>query len=137
MNALPASSRFTETPAVRRKLRQEALAKWIFCAMAAAMVVPLLLIVGYLVVRAAPSLNLEFLLEVPNRGMTEGGIWPALILNAGLTCRLAIYRCWPASAAAGAQRGCWSPAPHPKRPTPAHRATTPPAAGAGCWASRM
>jgi phosphate transport system permease protein len=79
MNALPASSRFTETPAVRRKLRQEALAKWIFCAMAAAMVVPLLLIVGYLVVRAAPSLNLEFLLEVPKRGMTEGGIWPALI----------------------------------------------------------
>ena len=78
MNALPASSRFTETPAVRRKLRQEALAKWIFCAMAAAMVVPLLLIVGYLVVRAAPSLNLEFLLEVPKRGMTEGGIWPAL-----------------------------------------------------------
>jgi phosphate transport system permease protein len=47
--------------------------------MAAAMIVPLVLIVGYLVVRAAPSLNLEFLLEVPKRGMTEGGIWPALI----------------------------------------------------------
>lgn len=79
MNALPAQTRFAETPAVRRKLRQEALAKWIFCAMAAAMIVPLLLIVGYLAVRAAPSLNLEFLLEVPKRGMTEGGIWPALI----------------------------------------------------------
>jgi len=79
MNAVTGHPRFAETPAVRRKLRQEALAKWIFFAMAAAMVVPLVLIVGYLVVRAAPSLNLEFLLEVPKRGMTEGGIWPALI----------------------------------------------------------
>jgi len=79
MNAHTGHPRFAETPAVRRKLRQEALAKWIFFAMAAAMIVPLVLIVGYLVVRAAPSLNLEFLLEVPKRGMTEGGIWPALI----------------------------------------------------------
>lgn len=79
MSALAGHPRFAETPAVRRKLRQEALAKWIFFAMAAAMVVPLVLIVGYLVVRAAPSLNLEFLLEVPKRGMTEGGIWPALV----------------------------------------------------------
>ena len=79
MNSAAGHVLFVETPAVRRKLRQEALAKWVFCAMAAAMVVPLLLIVGYLVVRAAPSLNLEFLLEVPKRGMTEGGIWPALI----------------------------------------------------------
>ncbi len=79
MNAPAPTTLFAETPAVRRKLRQEAIAKWIFCAMAVAMVVPLLLIVGYLVARAAPSLNLEFLLEVPKRGMTEGGIWPAFV----------------------------------------------------------
>ena len=79
MSPATAQSRFAETPAVRRKLRQEAIAKWIFCGRAAAMVVPLVLIVGYLVVRAAPSLNLEFLLEVPKRGMTEGGIWPAFV----------------------------------------------------------
>ncbi len=78
MNA-DAQTRFTETPRVRRKLRQEALAQWIFATMAAAMIVPLLLIVGYLVVRAAPSLSLEFILDVPRRGMTDGGIWPALI----------------------------------------------------------
>lgn len=75
----PAVSIFSETPAVRRKLRQEAVAKWVFFAMAAAMVVPLLLIVGYLIARAAPSLNFEFLLDVPKRGMTEGGIWPAFV----------------------------------------------------------
>jgi phosphate transport system permease protein len=43
------------------------------------MVVPLLLIVGYLVVRAAPSLSWSFLVEAPARGMREGGIWPAFI----------------------------------------------------------
>ncbi len=79
MNSASGQSIFAETPAVRRKLRQETIAKWIFGAMAAAMVVPLLLIVGYLVVRAAPSLSLEFVLDVPKRGMTEGGIWPAFI----------------------------------------------------------
>ena len=79
MNASTGHAMFGEPPPVRRKLRQEALAQWVFGAMAAAMIVPLLLIVGYLVVRAAPSLNLEFLLEVPKRGMTEGGIWPAFV----------------------------------------------------------
>jgi phosphate transport system permease protein len=39
----------------------------------------LLLIIGYLVVRAAPSLSLGFLLDVPVRGMKDGGIWPALV----------------------------------------------------------
>ncbi|MBM3879097.1 MAG: phosphate ABC transporter permease PstA [Verrucomicrobia bacterium] len=73
------SQRFTATPLSRRKARQEALARWIFCGMAVAMIVPLLLIVGYLFERAWPSLSLSFLLEVPARGMTEGGIWPALV----------------------------------------------------------
>ena len=43
------------------------------------MIVPLLLIVGYLIERAWPSLSLGFLLDVPARGMTEGGIWPAFV----------------------------------------------------------
>jgi phosphate transport system permease protein len=74
-----ANKMFTETPLVRRKYREEAIAKWIFFAMSAAMIVPLLLIVGYLVERAWPSLNLSFLVDVPLRGMKEGGIWPAFI----------------------------------------------------------
>jgi phosphate transport system permease protein len=78
MNADP-STVFTETPLARRKLRQEAVAKWVFCAMAAAMIVPLLLILGYLIERAWPSLSLGFLLDVPARGMREGGIWPAFV----------------------------------------------------------
>jgi len=71
--------RFGKTPLVVRKERLEALAKWVFFAMAAAMVVPLVAIVVYLLYRAAPSLSLEFLLDVPRRGMREGGIWSAFV----------------------------------------------------------
>ena len=70
---------FVETPFVRRKLRQEAVAKWVFCAMAASMVIPLMLILIYLVGRAWPSLSLSFLFSVPTHGMRDGGIWPALV----------------------------------------------------------
>ena len=70
---------FTETPQVRRKLWQEALAKWIFAGMAGLMIIPLLLILGYLMARAWPSLRLSFLLDVPLHGMREGGVWPAFV----------------------------------------------------------
>lgn len=70
---------FTETKLVRRKLRQETFMKWLFFAMALSMIVPLLLIIGYLVERAWPSLSLNFLFDVPSRGMKAGGIWPALV----------------------------------------------------------
>ncbi|HPC59649.1 MAG TPA: phosphate ABC transporter permease PstA [Verrucomicrobiota bacterium] len=75
----PAANVFSETPLVRRKRREEALAKWIFCAMSALMILPLVLIIGYLFERAWPSLSLGFLLEVPTRGMRAGGVWPAFV----------------------------------------------------------
>lgn len=75
----PSNGRFARTAHVARKERAEALARAVFAVMAAAMVVPLLLIVGYLVWRAWPSLGPEFVLDVPQRGMTEGGIWPAFV----------------------------------------------------------
>jgi phosphate transport system permease protein len=74
-----ASSRFTETDFVRKKARRESIARGVFFTMSAAMIVPLLLIVGYPFYRAAPALNIDFLLDPPLRGMREGGIWPALV----------------------------------------------------------
>ena len=44
---------FTETSLVRRKLREERIARSIFCGMTVLMIVPLVLIIGYLVERAA------------------------------------------------------------------------------------
>jgi phosphate transport system permease protein len=71
--------RFARTPHVARKEWAEATAKTVFALMAAAMVVPLVLIVSYLVYLAWPSLGWEFLVDVPRRGMTDGGIWPAFV----------------------------------------------------------
>jgi phosphate transport system permease protein len=64
---------------VAGKERAEAAAKAVFALMAAAMVVPLVLIVSYLVYLAWPSLGWEFIVDVPRRGMTDGGIWPAFV----------------------------------------------------------
>ncbi len=71
--------RFAKTPHISRKERAEAAAKTVFALMAAAMIVPLVLIVGYLVYLAWPSLGWEFVVDVPRRGMTDGGIWPAFV----------------------------------------------------------
>jgi phosphate transport system permease protein len=71
--------RFEKTSQVVRKERAETVAKSVFALMAAAMVVPLVLIVSYLVYLAWPSLGWEFLVDVPKRGMTDGGIWPAFV----------------------------------------------------------
>src|SRR5437867_2339816 len=70
---------FVESPFIRKKRRTELLAKCIFGAMALAMIVPLLLIVGYLVIKAAPLLSWDFLTTNPISGMRKGGIWSALL----------------------------------------------------------
>lgn len=75
----PPAARFAKTALAVRKERAETIAKWLFFAMAAAMIVPLLAIIAYLLYRAAPSLDWSFLVDMPRKGMREGGIWPAFI----------------------------------------------------------
>ena len=70
---------FVETPFVRKKYRQELLARCVFGLMAAAMVVPLIMIVSYLVYQGAPLISWEFLTTNPIGGMRRGGIWSALL----------------------------------------------------------
>ncbi|MGK2856097.1 MAG: phosphate ABC transporter permease PstA [Thermoanaerobaculia bacterium] len=77
--AIEPSKRFVRTRHVARKELQQSVAKWIFFSMTVAMIIPLVAIVGYLLWKAAPSLNWQFLVDVPKRGMREGGIWPAFI----------------------------------------------------------
>lgn len=85
MNTLPEipasapSARFTKTDFVRRKERTERIAQTMFFTMALLMIVPLVAIVLYLLVRAAPILSINFLFDPPIRGMREGGLWPALL----------------------------------------------------------
>jgi phosphate transport system permease protein len=70
---------YTETPFIRKKRRNEWIAKWFFGAMAAAMVIPLFLIIGYIVVKGAPAISWEFLTENPRSGGAKGGIWAAIV----------------------------------------------------------
>jgi phosphate transport system permease protein len=77
-DALP-RSRFARTRFGARKERTEKIAGILFGLMSAAMVAPLIAIVVYLVWLAWPSLSWEFLVDVPRKGMTEGGIWPAFV----------------------------------------------------------
>ena len=80
MSDLPSpAARFVRTPSVARRERAQAVARWLFGAMSLAMVLPLLAIVTYLLVRAWPSLGWEFLVDIPRKGMREGGIWPAFV----------------------------------------------------------
>jgi phosphate transport system permease protein len=70
---------FAETPSIRSRRRQEVLARFVLGFMAFAMVLPLLLIIGYLVERAWPLLSWDFLTKNPTNGMREGGVWSALL----------------------------------------------------------
>jgi phosphate transport system permease protein len=70
---------FAETPLIRRKKRNQVIAKLVFGAMAVAMIVPLITIVAYLIVQALPLLTFDFLTENPEGGMRRGGIWSALL----------------------------------------------------------
>jgi phosphate transport system permease protein len=70
---------FRSTSLTQRKQFSELLARALFLLMTLLMVVPLLLIVGYLVYQAWPLLSLDFLLTNPKHGMRAGGIWSPLL----------------------------------------------------------
>lgn len=70
---------FQATPFTQRKRRSEWLAKAILMMMTLCLVIPLVLIVGYLVVQAAPILSWDFLTSNPIKGMRAGGIWSPLL----------------------------------------------------------
>lgn len=73
------ASPFTVTPLVRRNMRRELVARIALGAMVAAMVLPLLAIIAYLVAKGAPLISFKFLTTNPTHGMREGGIWSALL----------------------------------------------------------
>jgi len=70
---------FTSTPFSRRKRLAERAAQTILGLMSLVLVVPVILIIGYLMVKAAPLLSWDFLTTNPTGGMRHGGIWSALL----------------------------------------------------------
>ena len=77
---LDSPMRFGTTAMTRKKRRAESMAKWTFFMMAVAMIMPLMALLLYLVVHAWPSLGLEFILDIPRRGMTEGGVGKPIVV---------------------------------------------------------
>ncbi len=73
------ASQFLETALNVRAKRTEKLYQILFGTMAALLILPVLIILTTLVVKGSPVISLEFLLQDPTNGMTEGGIFPALI----------------------------------------------------------
>ncbi len=59
--------------------------------MTVAVVVPIILVIGVIVVEGLPAINAEFLLTAPRNGMREGGIWPAIVGTFWLTVGTAIF----------------------------------------------
>ncbi|TNF89427.1 MAG: phosphate ABC transporter permease PstA [Gammaproteobacteria bacterium] len=74
-----AANQFLETDLNTRAKRTEKLYQILFGMMAALLILPVLIILTTLVVKGSPVVSLDFLLQDPTNGMTEGGIFPALI----------------------------------------------------------
>ena len=66
---------FTETEIDRQKRRIENIVRFFLLVITSMMIIPLLLIIGYLLYKALPVLSLEFLFANPKDNMRAGGIW--------------------------------------------------------------
>ena len=66
---------FTETEISKHKRWTENVMRIVFLVMTSLMIIPLLLIVGYLLYKALPVLSLEFLFTNPKDNMRAGGLW--------------------------------------------------------------
>ena len=66
---------FTETAISRQKRRIEGVVRILLLVITSMMILPLLLIIGYLFYKALPVLSLEFLFTNPKDNMRAGGLW--------------------------------------------------------------
>jgi phosphate transport system permease protein len=73
------SNQFLETGINSSAKRTENLFRILFMIMAGLLILPVLIILTTLVVKGGSMISLEFLFSNPVNGMTEGGIFPALL----------------------------------------------------------
>ncbi len=70
---------FAATELNNQNRRRESLVRILFMMMTVLLVTPVLLILGTLIYKGGPAISWEFLVSDPINGMTEGGIFPALV----------------------------------------------------------
>jgi len=73
-----------------RKLRQQ-LGFTLLSLSTIVVVLPILLLVGYILVQGAPAISWEFVTGLPRDGMRAGGVWPAVVGTLLLTMGTAIF----------------------------------------------
>jgi len=76
---------FEETPVNARAKQMQRLVAVLFLVTTALLILPVALILGVVLVKGAPVLSIDFLFTDPSNGMTEGGIFPALVGTIWLT----------------------------------------------------
>jgi len=77
-------------PQMSRQLRQQ-LGFTLLGLATTIVVLPILLLVGYILVQGASAISWEFITAMPREGMRAGGIWPALVGTVLLTLGTAIF----------------------------------------------
>ncbi|MBF0622277.1 MAG: phosphate ABC transporter permease PstA [Magnetococcales bacterium] len=70
---------FQETQQNIKHKKTERLFRILFLMMVLLLITPVLMILGTLIVKGGPAISLEFLFTNPTNGMTEGGLFPALL----------------------------------------------------------
>jgi phosphate transport system permease protein len=70
---------FAQTAASRRRHGTEKLARSVLLAMTLLVILPVVAVLGMLITRGASAISVEFLFTDPVRGMTAGGIFPAIV----------------------------------------------------------
>lgn len=70
--------------------QSQRLAIWVITAVSAIVVVPILIVILYMVYNGLGTLSWEFISQAPRNGMTEGGIFPALLGTILLTLGTAV-----------------------------------------------
>ena len=70
---------FEVTPINRKNLSRQKIFRLLLGAMTATLILPGALIMGTLIIKGAPVISFDFLFTSPTNGMTEGGIFPALL----------------------------------------------------------
>jgi len=73
-----------------RRQQTNLIARWLITAVAALVIVPIFLVIGFIFYNGVGALSWEFLTQPPRQGMTQGGIAPAILGTIFLTLGTAI-----------------------------------------------
>jgi phosphate transport system permease protein len=70
---------FEATQINRKNLSRQKMFRFLLGSMTALLILPVILILGTLIIKGAPVISFDFLFTSPTKGMTAGGIFPALL----------------------------------------------------------